>query len=559
MPSTKPRSALSLTEQLALLENPAPTDFDPEALEEEQWDGEGSDDSEGSENEGEHTGREHYVAVGKSKLRKGHPVLLDPKYNGAKVSRDKLYDSNEDEESRDSADSEDEEDEKSDAESTGGVELNSEDDIRDGTPLSGEDDEIDSDDALGSEEEKFASFKFRGSTTIQKMNGAAGSSGESSGDEGNDEVDGDNDEEESNEEDGNENSDEEDIEMEDDEEEDDEEEDDEDESEDEDNQEEEIARRAQLRKMMAEEQKNVVKSISKAAKADADKGSAVRQQQKTFDSFLSIRIKLQKALISTNSLPETPAEPESWKAAEGAALKLWNILHDLRCDLSDSRTGNKRKRDDEDTVDTTTEALATKIHQLDRDAAPWRETTLDKWSGKTQGVSTANLGKKLNNAASTHRSLVASINETLSYDQDRLIIRTRTPRSMAPGCTEAEHPEIFDDADFYQLLLKALVDRRMVDGGAGAGAGAITWTTAMRDSKKKKVVDTKASKGRKLRYQVQEKIQNFMAPLENNTWHEQQIDELFSSLLGQKVKVDEDEEDAEEKDIEMDGLRLFRS
>lgn len=171
------------------------------------------------------------------------------------------------------------------------------------------------------------------------------------------------------------------------------------------------------------------------------------------------------------------------------------------------------------------------MHQLDRDAASWRETTLDKWSGKTQGVSTANLGKKLNNAASPHRPLVASINETLSYDQDRLIIRTRTPRSMAPGCTEAEHPEIFDDADFYQLLLKALVDRRMVDGGAGAGAGAITWTTAMRDSRKKKVVDTKASKGRKLRYQVQEKIQNFMAPLENNTWHEQQIeyDPLFYS------------------------------
>lgn len=95
---------------------------------------------------------------------------------------------------------------------------------------------------------------------------------------------------------------------------------------------------------------------------------------------------------------------------------------------------------------------------------------------------------------------------------------------MAPTCTETEDPEIFDDTDFYQLLLKALVDRRMVDGGAAAGSGAIRWTTAMRDAKKKKVVDTKASKGRKLRYQVQEKIQNFMAPMENNGWHEQQIE-----------------------------------
>lgn len=64
----------------------------------------------------------------------------------------------------------------------------------------------------------------------------------------------------------------------------------------------------------------------------------------------------------------------------------------------------------------------------------------------------------------------------------------------------------------------------MVDGRAAVGPGAVRWTTAMRDAKKKKVVDTKASKGRKLRYQVQEKIQNFMAPMENNGWHEQQIE-----------------------------------
>lgn len=39
-------------------------DFDPEALEQEHWDGEANDDSEGSGDEGGHDGREHYVAVG---------------------------------------------------------------------------------------------------------------------------------------------------------------------------------------------------------------------------------------------------------------------------------------------------------------------------------------------------------------------------------------------------------------------------------------------------------------------------------------------------------------
>jgi protein AATF/BFR2 len=51
-------------------------------------------------------------------------------------------------------------------------------------------------------------------------------------------------------------------------------------------------------------------------------------------------------------------------------------------------------------------------------------------------------------------------------------------------------------------------------------------------------VDTKASKGRKLRYTAHEKIQNFMVPIPRATWHEEQIDELFASLLGGAEKQD---------------------
>ena len=59
--------------------------------------------------------------------------------------------------------------------------------------------------------------------------------------------------------------------------------------------------RAELRKIMNEEQTTVVAAISQAAKADADKGNAVSEQRKTFDSLLNVRIALQKALIATNS------------------------------------------------------------------------------------------------------------------------------------------------------------------------------------------------------------------------------------------------------------------
>lgn len=75
---------------------------------------------------------------------------------------------------------------------------------------------------------------------------------------------------------------------------------------------------------------------------------------------------------------------------------------------------------------------------------------------------------------------------------------------------------------------------------------------------KKKTVDTKASKGRKLRYvfhrdrfllitdhavrsyKPHEKLQNFMVPVPvRGAWHEEQIDELFASLFGKGFEGDE--------------------
>ena len=52
--------------------------------------------------------------------------------------------------------------------------------------------------------------------------------------------------------------------------------------------------------------------------------------------------------------------------------------------------------------------------------------------------------------------------------------------------------------------------------------------------KKKKIVDTRASKGRKVRYKVMEKIQNFMAAEPRGNWHSEMAQELFASLFGAK-------------------------
>ena len=130
-------------------------------------------------------------------------------------------------------------------------------------------------------------------------------------------------------------------------------------------------------------------------------------------------------------------------------------------------------------------------------------------------------------------------------DGTKLLDRTRrrkdkhTRISQVPGeDADAEEdeerldPEVFDDTDYYQQLLRDVIAAR---GGSDGQGGEQQWQIQQRErkAKRKKTVDTKASKGRKLRYEVHAKLQNFMVPVPvvGGDWHEEQIDGLFSSLL----------------------------
>jgi protein AATF/BFR2 len=146
-------------------------------------------------------------------------------------------------------------------------------------------------------------------------------------------------------------------------------------------------------------------------------------------------------------------------------------------------------------------------------------------------------------------------------DTPRLLKRARTPRSCAPVQLAArieEDENIYDDADFYGLLLKELLESKSADS---VTASNIDVSFQMRrEAKTKKNVDTKASKGRKMRYTIHEKLQNFMAPEERGRWSERQADELFGSLFGQRLGLREDEEmvdGVDEVDPE-EALMLFR-
>ncbi|KAK0467300.1 apoptosis-antagonizing transcription factor [Desarmillaria tabescens] len=299
------------------------------------------------------------------------------------------------------------------------------------------------------------------------------------------------------------------------------------------------------------DQDDLSSTLKRGREQDRKKGAAVAQQLSIWNSLLNARIRLQKSVNAANRLP-----PPSDEGFVGDQNSLTNMLHEaalLSEDLFDlqqtmlnlesiSPQPRKRRRLSSDDSLQEYEAYICEATKASSDAehAYHRHALqiLSKWSSKIQAVAPSVLLPSNRNAFSKNsensKTVVQLIDENLA-DGNKMLARTQIWRGRAERLgrvldgqneEEQEHdPEIFDDTDLYQQLLRDVIDAEK--------NGADDWLVVQKQKKAKKKVDTKASKGRKIRYEVHEKLQNFMVPVTiNGAWHDQQIDELFGSLLG---------------------------
>jgi protein AATF/BFR2 len=281
---------------------------------------------------------------------------------------------------------------------------------------------------------------------------------------------------------------------------------------------------------------------------------------------------MQKVIDDTNKLPQNDTYYDFLAKSEGVEKDLESAKNELReviDDLIDIRTDlftqngsidieeinfNTRKRhldDDDQYID----ALWHDISQINDVFVPFRNSTLEKWSNKVQVAAGARLNKKFK---AFDQNILSQIESSMS-DKSGLIKRTQLQRSdykvlgkvnvevdkeqeeIDTGKKPDRHlntydAEIFDDQDFYQQQLRELIESRMVDTDDPMAIG-MRWAARKQteQKKKKKAVDRKASKGRQLRFNVHEKLQNFMAPIPVGDWHESMVEELYTSLLGQRL------------------------
>ncbi|KAM3620077.1 uncharacterized protein V6R79_018035 [Siganus canaliculatus] len=347
-----------------------------------------------------------------------------------------------------------------------------------------------------------------------------------------------------------------------------------------------------------EEAKGAVRTFSKdKVDEEVEKGKAVKNQLALWDQLIEGRIKIHKALVMANQLPQPETLPEfkrrggaelagqlknSHKALKALQRSLLELHDQLLYQNTDTRSIALGKMDlqgddeeinsDEDEEEERSalksEAPKRKLEMAEypdmmakRFAAfqPYQNATLQKWHDKTR----LTMGKSSKGFGAFDRNILTQVEQVL-MDKERLVRRTQTRRSEyrilgkkeAPAlisenvCSEEQKAEeqlkanthlkdldedVFDDDDFYHQLLRELIERKTsaVDPNDQVAMGKQWLAIQKLRSKIKKKVDTKASKGRKVRFHIHSKLANFMAPVNHSPMSDEAVSELYRGLFGQ--------------------------
>ncbi|QCE12534.1 protein AATF/BFR2 [Vigna unguiculata] len=276
---------------------------------------------------------------------------------------------------------------------------------------------------------------------------------------------------------------------------------------------------------------------------------------------LELRFLLQKPFSSSNRLPQEPIKSSFCEADEAvkvaysdlvtssketldSILELQEALSARNPSITQATVGSERLSTDLDVSKHLNENVDqewSQISQMHKSIASFRDKSINKWQRMTQVTTGAAAIKGKLHAFNQDIS-----NQVSAYmrDPSRMIKQMRLRRSVVnvfghvpeddDKPKEAEtptdgDPELLDDSEFYQQLLKEFFET--VDPSSSEKA---FYALKRMQPKKRKIVDRRASKSRKIRYNVHEKIVNFMAPLPANI--PPMAPKLFENLFGLKTQ-----------------------
>ncbi|XP_075149288.1 apoptosis antagonizing transcription factor [Haematobia irritans] len=296
--------------------------------------------------------------------------------------------------------------------------------------------------------------------------------------------------------------------------------------------------------------------------AEIQKGLCVQNQLQLWERFLEMRIKSQKILSQANQLPE-PNELKELKTSQNknretikeVENQTVNLLHSL-VNLQNALFGqfseiNKNMKttlkrpspflkncgdDDEPPLKQINSYMQDRFDSF----RPYRNSVLLKWDDRTKllqpgagakkkTIEEYDIIKKIDNTL-MNKSMLIQKSQQLKNSQ-QLKSEQETENQPNEDIENKLNANIYDDSDFYHQQLRELIEYKANSSGNMSEVTKQYLELQKLRQKMKKKVDTRASKGRKLRYVVHNKLINFMAPHDNTSWTNESKDELCKSLF----------------------------
>ncbi|WFD42692.1 rRNA-processing protein bfr2 [Malassezia psittaci] len=303
---------------------------------------------------------------------------------------------------------------------------------------------------------------------------------------------------------------------------------------------------------------DLIAQLHSRQKQDAEKGKQVQKQVRSWEQALRTRIAMQKVSTQVNRLPSSSelqscleGAPNLLADLDQAAAELEGMADKLLSIRSRLWPKNVKASERDIAAKINLEASGPKVlRDLEQTIEPYRRALLARWSDKIAAApdSKSTLGGKLQLRA-MNQGIVQQLDQAMNSDTlSQLVERTQVWRSpdanrISTSSSSSSDPsserdvDVFDDSDFYAQLLRDLVENAaLTQTGTSAYA-----TDALQAKKRKRAVDVRASKGRRIRYQVIEKAQNFMPPIPRVTWSDEQAQRLFIRLAGAQPDQDDEE------------------
>lgn len=307
-----------------------------------------------------------------------------------------------------------------------------------------------------------------------------------------------------------------------------------------------------------------------------NKGVCVQNQLQIWEKLLEVRIHSQKMLIKANSLPQ-PTKFEQLKSENAELSELANDtvdkvstlvsqMRDLQSLLMKQYSETKEislKRKPIN-VDNDSEVKRKRFaDQLEKDYSNFKDyqySVISKWHDRTKVLTPGSIKtqkqqgnidvlRKIEGVLANREELIKK-SQLLKggyelFDKNTGTIEQKQSVASMNGeeNDEAENlndesiysTEVYDDTDFYHTQLRELIEYK-TSSSSNANEMAKQFAELQKLRKKmKKAVDTRASKGRKIRYVVHNKLVSFMAPNDPANWTDEQRDELFKSLFGAQL------------------------